>query len=155
MPRSNGNLRAGDLSPIPGGKLARGGPARSYLAMRHYIGKRYGVWLRPTGPWSSYRPLWKQSEFYRAFLDGRGPLAARPGTSNHGLGRAVDLPSAAMQRLVARHGHEFGWGIAGGRLSSDAPSESWHATYRGPYGLHARRWYWKHRIAARRARRRR
>jgi hypothetical protein len=34
-----------------------------------------------------------------------------------------------MQAAVRECGHEFGWGIRGGRLGSDAPSESWHCTW--------------------------
>jgi hypothetical protein len=34
-----------------------------------------------------------------------------------------------MQAAVRDCGHRFGWGIRGGRLSSDAPSEAWHCTY--------------------------
>jgi hypothetical protein len=41
----------------------------------------------------------------------------------------VDLPTPAMQAAVRACGHEFGWGIRGGRLSSDAPSEAWHCTW--------------------------
>lgn len=118
--------------------------------MRYYIGRKHGVWLSPTGPNSSYRSYAKQVEFYNAYLAGRGPLAARPGTSNHGWGRAVDIPTAQMQAMVRRYGHRFGWGIAGGQLSSDAPSEPWHCTFRGPYTALARTWYWRYRAAKRR-----
>ena len=34
-----------------------------------------------------------------------------------------------MQAAVRQCGHQFGWGIRGGRLASDAPSEAWHCTY--------------------------
>jgi hypothetical protein len=34
-----------------------------------------------------------------------------------------------MQAAVRACGHTFGWGIRGGKLSSDAPSESWHAMF--------------------------
>lgn len=146
----NGKLPDSALSAIPGGRLAKGDPARSYLAMRFYIGRRTGVWLRPTGPIASYRPLGAQRALYADYQAGRGPLAAVPGTSNHGLGLAVDLPTAAMQAAVREYGHLFGWGIRGGVLQSDAPSEPWHCTYRGPYGRFARRWFWRRRLALRR-----
>lgn len=150
---ANGQLRADELSPIPGGRLAKGDVVRSYLAMRFFIGRKTGVWLRPTGPRASYRTLATQREFYAAYQSGRGALAAVPGTSNHGLGRAVDLPTPAMQAAVREYGHLFGWGIAGGVLKSDAQSEAWHACYRGPYTKFARRWYWRRRLTLRRARR--
>ena len=148
----NGKLPDSALSAIPGGKLAKGGTARSWLAMRFYIGRKHGVWIRPTGPVSSYRALNAQRYFYAKWKAGRGALAAVPGTSNHGLGLAVDLPTEDMQRRVREYGHLFGWGIKGGVLSSDAPSEAWHCTYRGPYTKFARRWYWRRRLSIRRNR---
>jgi hypothetical protein len=124
----NGNLPASDLSPIPGGRL-RKDAAAAWLAMRRRIGKQNGVWICPTSPRTAYRPLADQQYFWNLFQAGKGALAARPGTSNHGWGIAVDLPTAAMQAAVRECGHEFGWGIRGGRLTSDAPSEPWHATF--------------------------
>ena len=47
------------------------------------------------------------------------------------MGKAVDIPTPSMQAAVRKYGHLFGWGIAGGRLASDAPSEAWHCTFRG------------------------
>ena len=150
MANLNGRLPASALSDIPGGRLAKGAPARSWLAMRWFIRKKTGVWLYPTGPNSSYRTLAKQQEYWSNYLNGKGPLAARPGTSNHGFGRAVDLPLPAQQAAVRKYGHLFGWGIAGGKLASDAPSEAWHCTYRGPYTARARTWYWRQRAAKKR-----
>lgn len=149
MAYRNGRLPASALSDIPGGRLAKGAAARSWMAMRWYIHKKTGTWIYPTGPASSYRSLAKQQEFWNNYTSGKGPLAARPGTSNHGWGKAVDLPLPAQQAAVRKYGHLFGWGIAGGKLSSDAPSESWHATFRGPYTGMARRWYWRQRAARR------
>jgi zinc D-Ala-D-Ala carboxypeptidase len=147
MADRNGRLPASALSPIPGGRLAKGAPARSWLAMRWCVYKRTGTWLYPTGPASSYRSLVKQQEFWSNYMNGKGPLAARPGTSNHGWGKAVDVPLPAQQAAVRKYGHLFGWGIKGGQLSSDAPSEAWHCTYRGPYTRSARVWYWRYRLA--------
>ena len=149
MAYRNGRLPASALSPIPGGRLAKGAPARSWLAMRWYVHRKTGIWLYPTGPASSYRSLVKQQEFWSNYTNGKGPLAARPGTSNHGWGKAVDVPLPAQQAAVRKYGHLFGWGIAGGKLSSDAPSEAWHCTYRGPYTARARAWYWRQRAARR------
>lgn len=137
---ANGKLSPSELSKIPGGRLASGGPARSWLAMNYYIGRKTGVWLRPTGPNSSYRPYVKQVEFYNNYLAGKGALAARPGTSNHGWGKAVDVPTEQMQAQIRKYGHKFGWGIRGGKLSSDAPSESWHCTFHS-YTPTARLWF--------------
>ncbi|MEA2154120.1 MAG: hypothetical protein QOE11_260 [Solirubrobacteraceae bacterium] len=124
----NGKLPAGDLAPIPGGKLRRDAAA-AWLAMRSHIGSHEGVWVCPTSPRTAYRPLADQEYFWNLYQSGRGALAARPGTSNHGWGIAVDLPTPGMQAAVRNHGHIFGWGIQGGRMASDAPSEAWHTTF--------------------------
>lgn len=144
---ANGKLKPSRLSAIPGGRLESGAAARSWLAMRYYIGRKTGdVWLTPTGPNSSYRTYAKQVEYWNNYQANRGPLAARPGYSNHGLGRAVDLPSAEMQGQVRRYGHRFGWGIAGGRLRSDAPSEAWHCTFRN-FTPAAAYWFGRYKLA--------
>lgn len=124
----NGKLADADLEDIPGGRL-RKDAAEAWLAMRAYIGKTKGVWICPTSTRTAYRPYADQEYFWNLYQRGRGALAARPGTSNHGWGIAVDLPSPAMQAAVQACGHEFGWGIRGGKLSSDAPSEAWHCTF--------------------------
>jgi hypothetical protein len=124
----NGRLPDSALAAIPGGRL-RKDAADAWLAMRAYIGKTKGVWICPTSVRTAYRPYADQEYFWNLYRNKGGALAARPGTSNHGWGIAVDLPTPAMQAAVRDHGHEFGWGIRGGRLGSDAPSEAWHCTW--------------------------
>lgn len=125
---NNGRLADSELAAIPGGRL-RKDAAEAWLAMRAYIGKTNRVWICPTSLRTAYRPYADQEYFWNLYRSGRGALAARPGTSNHGWGIAVDIPTPAMQAAVRACGHEFGWGIRGGRLSSDAPSEAWHCTW--------------------------
>jgi hypothetical protein len=124
----NGQLPDSELVAIPGGRL-RKDAAASWLAMRAYIGDQKGIWICPTSVRTAYRPFADQQYFWNLYRSGRGALAARPGTSNHGWGIAVDIPTPAMQAAVRECGHRFGWGIRGGRLNSDAPSEAWHCTY--------------------------
>lgn len=124
----NGHLPDSELSVIPGGRL-RKDAAGAWLEMRRFVGREKGVWICPTSPRTSYRSLTDQQFFWQLYQSGKGALAARPGTSNHGWGIAVDLPTAPMQAAVRDCGHRFGWGIRGGRLNSDAPSESWHTTF--------------------------
>jgi hypothetical protein len=97
--------------------------------MRRRIGSDHGVWICPTSPRTSYRTYAEQEYFWKLYLSGRGARAAKPGTSNHGWGIAVDLPRQDMAAAVRAVAHEYGWGIAGGRLASDAPSEWWHCTF--------------------------
>ena len=112
MSASNGNLPASDLGPIPGGQLrkdaatawnAPGGPADAGLL--------------PTGPRSSYRTLAEQRELFDELGSG---MAAFPGTSNHGLGIAIDLPEAWMWEWMQENGAKYGW------QKTEAFHEPWH-----------------------------
>jgi len=117
----NGRLSAAELAKIPEGSLsleaaaawnAPGGPADANLL--------------PTGSESSYRTLEGQ-EKQRAFWCGQGNCgnAAVPGTSNHGLGIAVDLKEPWMREWIDENGAEYGW------RKTEAPSEWWHVNYVG------------------------
>lgn len=61
--------------------MTTGDTAAILSMLDHLDVKLDGVHITPTGPFSSYRPLWKQREFHAAYRAGRGPLAAVPGTS--------------------------------------------------------------------------
>lgn len=98
---------------------------------------RYGVWLTPTGSMSSYRTYDQQVYLWNLYLSGRGNLAARPGTSNHGWGLAVDLQTMGMRDVVNNIGEKYGYA----KKWSDAQSEWWHIKWRegvwngqAPYG---------------------
>jgi len=117
---SNGRLSASELAPIPGGELrddaaaawnAPGGPA--------------DAGLRPTGSMSSYRTYDEQLYFWNLYQEGRGNLAAAPGTSNHGWGVAVDLAEPWMRSWIDENGSKFGW------RKTEALSEWWHVNYVG------------------------
>ncbi len=142
---ANGRLPASSLTSIPGGRLRKGAPAKSWLAMRYYISKKTNgqVWLRPTGPMSSYRTYAQQVILRQRYLNGSGALAAIPGQSNHGSATkaAVDAKTVEMQGQIRRYGHLFGWGIAGGKLPSDAPGEAWHCVKANGF-LNAKSHYW-------------
>lgn len=88
--------------------------------------RKLGVELLPTGSRSSYRSYQQQVDLWNDYQAGRGNLAARPGTSNHGLGLAVDVASQAMRGMIDRIGRKYGWA----KDWSDAPSEWWHLKYR-------------------------
>lgn len=95
--------------------------------MRAYIGQRHGVWIAPLGSNSSYRTYAAQQGFWNLYRSGRGNVAAYPGTSNHGWGRAVDVASQTMAYYIRRYGARFGWSWAEGRRVG----EWWHMTYVG------------------------
>jgi hypothetical protein len=123
---ANGKLQGYELSPIPGGQL-RNDAAKSWNAFSRYCKVKHGVVL---GINDSYRPLgkpgdlsrgkWSQNAAWERYQQG-GNLAARPGTSNHGLGLALDVP-AGTQNAIRSWGAAFGWSKAW----SDAPGEAWH-----------------------------
>jgi hypothetical protein len=92
--------------------------------MRQASLRELGIDLYPFGPDSAYRSLGKQLEAWRIYKAG-GPLAAPPGTSTHGLGKAIDLATPAMRRAVDKLGGGFGW------AKTEAPSEWRHITYAG------------------------
>lgn len=121
----NGKLPASELVDVPGGRLAREAGA-NWVALRKHGGQQFGVWISPLGPRSSYRSFEEQQYFWDLYNSGRGNLAARPGTSNHGWGHAVDLASPGpMRKVIDTFGGEFGW------RWGEVSSEPWHVTYQG------------------------
>ena len=121
---ANGKLPASALAPIAGGQLEHTAAA-AWNAM-NVEARRNGVELRPTGSRSSYRPYADQQHFWNLYQAGKGNLAARPGSSNHGWGLAVDVATQGMRSMIDRIGRKYGWAKAW----SDAPSEWWHLKYR-------------------------
>lgn len=75
----------------------------------------------------TYRPLPQQHDARRYWCSrGRCGNAAVPGTSNHGLGTAVDLMNMTQRRWIDRKGAKYGWS----KRWSDAPHEFWHLKWR-------------------------
>lgn len=52
--------------------------------------------------------------------------AARPGTSNHGWGRAIDISPENVQKWIKKNGSKYGW------CWGEAEGEPWHFTFCGP-----------------------
>jgi LAS superfamily LD-carboxypeptidase LdcB len=73
---------------------------------------------------TAYRPFADQEYFWNLYTSGRGALAARPGTSNHGWGLALDLDlDGAAQSWMREHGWQYGF-------VESVPREPWHWEYR-------------------------
>jgi hypothetical protein len=77
---------------------------------------------------SGFRTISRQNYFWRCYqckCCNGGNLAARPGTSNHGLGIALDLNTAArgVYNWMANNGRRYGF-------VRTVPSENWHWEYR-------------------------
>lgn len=129
MSYANGRIPKSELHEIPGGLLARDA-AITWNAMRtEYIADGgAGRVFEPGGPDSSYRSYERQVVFKKLWTQkGHPEKAADPGTSNHGLGKAVDIPSLAAQSWIRKNGHRFGWSHAEGARVG----EGWHFTYVG------------------------
>jgi GH25 family lysozyme M1 (1,4-beta-N-acetylmuramidase) len=125
----NGRLTPRELAPIHHPKLrvslATDGAVASWNTMRLFLLQRYGSRgdIYPEGPLGAYRDYAGQVQCRKQF----GSNAAVPGTSNHGLGHAVDLATHAMAGLVDQHGGHFGW------HHWDAKWEWWHREYDGGF----------------------
>ena len=128
----NGVFGAHNTANIAGGRLWSGnrgdvGAARAWNdARKAYIkaGGRPGDFM-PNGPRSSARDVAAQQFFF----DNRPPAAAKPGTSNHGWGLAVDVNSRAAAAWLLLHGTKFGFSHdEGARVN-----EWWHYRYVGGY----------------------
>jgi hypothetical protein len=116
----NGKLPQSSLSPIAQGQL-RKDAAAAWNAM-NVEAREKGLELVPTGSMSSYRTYDQQVYLYNQYINGTGNLAAVPGTSNHGWGLAVDVPTQDMRSMIDHIGEHYGWA----KKWSDAPSEWWH-----------------------------
>lgn len=72
-----------------------------------------------------FRTYAQQAVYYQKWLNGTGNLAARPGTSNHEQGEAVDVTAP----------EQFAWAMsqlgAGDRLYRRVPGEPWHFSITG------------------------
>lgn len=83
----------------------------------------------------SYRPLKIQCNIFdfdifersgkRVKKGTSGTPVARPGTSNHGWGRALDLSKKKAQDWIRENGSKYGW------CWGEVKSEPWHFTFCG------------------------
>lgn len=108
----NGRIPAAYLCSV-GPDLLRCDAARAFLAMDTAFRMRFGRSIALT---DGYRSLTDQFSVKRHWIEaGRGFMAASPGTSNHGLGLAVDLAGpegrggTPEHTWLARHAPTFGW----------------------------------------------
>jgi hypothetical protein len=127
MAYANGRLprsALGEITRAANGDRAylRKDVARLFLAMNAESVRRYGVTLRATSGRVAYRTYAEQQYFWNLYLSGNGNLAARPGTSNHGLGTTIDFATPQMRAIVDKIGAKYGFA----KRWSDAPSEWWH-----------------------------
>jgi hypothetical protein len=121
----NGQLPDEDLVSIGSGHKLAKGIAPQFKAMMQSAsesGFKMGTHFRIN---SSYRTYDKQKQLY----DQLGPgTAAYPGTSNHGLGKAVDLwYTNASYKWLRKNAGKFGFGqIPGYETDNPDGHEAWH-----------------------------
>jgi hypothetical protein len=132
---TNGRLTTNELDPASGGvggpdpgqgQLANNGPVQAWNSLAEHCRKNDGVQITCNGGDSLYRPYSRQV-YWKNYWCSRGACgnAATPGTSNHGWGKAGDVPP--FTRALQRKYPQFKW------TCSDAPWESWHSTYCGGF----------------------
>jgi hypothetical protein len=124
-PIAKGNvLTESQTVVVEGNFRLRSDAAQAYLAMKE-AAKKDGVNLTLESAW---RDSAKQAALYKAYLEGRGNLAAAPGSSNHEKGLAIDLRSGIpwAQKNCSR----FGWSNTGMTFSQKEP---WHFDYTGGF----------------------
>jgi D-alanyl-D-alanine carboxypeptidase len=128
----NGKVPASALCPMYGSadERLREDPARGFNAMSRAYEHDTGSPLCVT---DGYRPLGEQVEVARATPN----LAARPGTSHHGLGIAADLCGGVQSFGTSAHlwmQHNaplFGWYHPAWAEPSGSMPEPWHWEYAG------------------------
>ena len=103
-----------------GGAEAEVHTAIAFRAMAHAASKA-GIDLRVRSGFRSYA---KQKKLYKAYRQGAGNLAARPGYSNHESGRALDLyiTDLRVYAWLERHAATYGF-------HRTVPGEAWHWEY--------------------------
>lgn len=110
----------GNLVDLGGGKKVDASIAGNVQAMIQ-AARRDGVDLKIN---SAHRSRQQQEVLYQKYLNGTGNLAARPGTSNHESGQAIDFANTrGAHAWLARNAGRFGL--------KNLPGEPWHYSTTG------------------------
>lgn len=128
----NGKLSSAELISIGNGQKLEPKAAAAFLEMEK-LAKVDGIKFNVT---DSYRTLEIQNAIFDWDLYNRtgqkkkkgtnGRVAAAyPGTSNHGLGKAIDVFPTSAQNWIKKNGEQFGWSWDEGR----SVGEPWHFRY--------------------------
>jgi LAS superfamily LD-carboxypeptidase LdcB len=119
---SNGRLDPDALASITDHHRLQGDAAVAFLSMDAAIRADLGISLTDRIT-DSYRTYEQQVDVAaRKGLYSQGGLAATPGTSNHGMGRAVDLDvSAGVGQWLVDNAGRYGF--------RTIPREPWHWEY--------------------------
>lgn len=126
---ANGRIPMRALCALPGdsGERLRGDAAVAFVRLASAYERQMGTSLCLS---DAYRPLGEQKVLRRT----KPRLAARPGTSEHGWGLAVDLacgiqsPQSPARRMV-QNAARFGWYLPDWARRTGVKPEPWHWQY--------------------------
>lgn len=111
------------LGSVPNGEEMRSDAAAAYNRM-YAAARSAAITLKVN---SGFRSMAEQQALYKAYKNGTGNLAARPGFSNHQGGIAVDVnvggTGTSTYKWMAAHAKGFGF-------VRTVPSEPWHWEFR-------------------------
>lgn len=131
LPGANGQVADGDLCELPkDGFHLRGDAAKAWWKLTGRYEERFG---EPPCLTDAYRSLAAQQRLYAS----KPGLAARPGTSNHGWGVAVDLCGGAQSFGTPEHewlsanAEKVGWTHPAWARRSGSKPEPWHWEFTG------------------------
>ncbi len=118
----NGRIPAALLKSLGTGNHRLWAPAADQFRAMASAAARDGVHI---GVNDSYRSYAEQVDMARRKgLYSQGGLAAKPGTSDHGWGKSVDLAlDGRAQNWMRTHAAQYGF-------TANVPRESWHWTYK-------------------------
>ena len=121
FPRPGRRQDTSGLLPLNGSDERLFGAAALWFNRMYEAASADGVELRAV---SGHRTYGRQKALWAAYKAGKGNLAARPGTSRHEYGQAVDIDTRNQTDLAVigwlhRHGHRYGY-------TNTVPSELWH-----------------------------
>jgi hypothetical protein len=134
--RTNGNLLAQDLVTVEPGTCTAYRPAATSLGLMLEAARHEGVDLRSE---ECYRPLDGQVSERQQW----GPCAAKPGTSQHGWGKAIDAADARggltftspAYRWLKANAAAYGWNHPGwAEPGGSGCDEPWHWEWVGDGG---------------------
>lgn len=126
---TNGRIPVGQLSKVDPSHYAAPGCTSAFRAWSvKMVALGYPALTVGNVADSCYRSLaWQQYRYHLHQSDpSRYPVAAYPGTSNHGLGMAIDIGNYYRypHSLLVKWGKVYGFRF-------DTPSELWHVRYVG------------------------
>ena len=118
---ANGRIPTYALASIGGGHMLASPAAKAFTQMRT-AAQQAGVKIGINDSYRSYDEQVKMAK--EKGLYSQGGLAAKPGTSDHGLGIALDLQlDAKAQQWMKQNAKNYGF-------VNNVAGESWHWTYK-------------------------